>query len=207
MHSAVPFAFAILAIVVVPGEMQYYPQAPYHYRPTICPYPRPVTAVSLIRPNAVPTKGANTKVKGVVKISQGATGGSSMISIQLEGLKPNTEHGIHVHEFGDIVTKGCASAGAHYNPYGQTHGGPKDCIRHVGDLGNVKSDAKGKVTVKISDPMVSIVGATSVIGRTIVVHANIDDLGKGTGKAFKESKITGNAGARLSCGVIVHAKP
>ena len=40
----------------------------------------------------------------------------------------------------------------------------------MGDLGNVKSDAAGKVTVKISDPMVSIVGTTSVIGRTIVVR-------------------------------------
>ena len=37
------------------------------------------------------------------------------------------------------LTNGCVTAGAHYNPYGLTHGGPSDEIRHVGDLGNIKA--------------------------------------------------------------------
>ena len=35
--------------------------------------------------------------------------------------------------------------------------------------------------------------------RTIVVHADEDDLGAGLGPAADESKRTGNAGARLDC--------
>ena len=39
----------------------------------------------------------------------------------------------------------------------------------------------------------------SIMGRAIVVHAGTDDMGEG-GDA--ESKKTGNAGARVACGVI-----
>ena len=35
--------------------------------------------------------------------------------------------------------------------------------------------------------------------RTVIIHAGIDDLGKG---GAKDSLLTGNAGARVACGVI-----
>lgn len=72
-------------------------------------------------------------------------------------------------------------------------------IRHVGDLGNVTADDAGKAAVNISDSQVTLVGPQSVIGRTMVIHADIDDLGKG---GHELSPTTGNAGARLACGVI-----
>ena len=37
------------------------------------------------------------------------------------------------------------------------------------------------------------------------MHALKDDLGKGKGKARAESLKSGNAGARLACGIIAHA--
>lgn len=71
--------------------------------------------------------------------------------------------------------------------------------RHVGDLGNVTADDSGKANVKIADKQVTLTGPLSVIGRTMVIHADIDDLGKG---GHELSPTTGNAGARLACGVI-----
>ena len=57
--------------------------------------------------------------------------------------------------------------------------------------------------VDISDSMISLTGENSIIGRTVVVHADVDDLGKG---GHELSKTTGNAGARSACGVIGIAK-
>lgn len=57
--------------------------------------------------------------------------------------------------------------------------------------------------VNISDKAISLFGANSILGRTIVVHADPDDLGKG---GHELSKSTGNAGARIGCGVIGIAK-
>lgn len=119
---------------------------------------------------------------------------------------------------------GCTSAGAHFNPFGQTHGAPEDSVRHVGDLGNVVADAEGKATLKTQDNLIKLIGPQSVIGwaysfqtelkvsyhansftasfskrRTIVVHAGEDDLGRG---GHELSKTTGNAGDRWACGVI-----
>ena len=41
--------------------------------------------------------------------------------------------------------------------------------------------------------------------RTIVVHADEDDLGAGLGSAAAESSRTGNAGARLDCCLVTTA--
>ena len=51
----------------------------------------------------------------------------------------------------------------------------------------------------MTDKLIKLIGPESVLGRTIVVHAGTDDLGKG---GHAESKKTGNAGARPACGVI-----
>lgn len=85
------------------------------------------------------------------------------------------------------------------NPFGKEHGAPEDSERHVGDLGNFKTDGQGNGKGTITDSHVKLIGEHSVLGRTIVVHAGTDDLGKG---GHAESKKTGNAGGRPACGVI-----
>lgn len=79
------------------------------------------------------------------------------------------------------------------------HGGPKDAVRHTGDLGNLNVLTTGDHTVRISDSVSSL---TKVLGKSIVVHEGEDDLGKGTGAAAAGSLATGNAGNRLACCVI-----
>ena len=72
-------------------------------------------------------------------------------------------------------------------------------IRHVGDLGNVTAGEDGVAKYEIEDALVQLCGETSVIGRSFVVHAGVDDLGQG---GHELSATTGNAGGRLACGVI-----
>ncbi|XP_059488197.1 superoxide dismutase [Cu-Zn] [Neocloeon triangulifer] len=140
-------------------------------------------------------------VKGTVFFEQAAEGAPVKVSGEVTGLTKGL-HGFHVHEFGDN-TNGCTSAGPHFNPLNKTHGGPLDDVRHVGDLGNLDAGDDGKATIDISDNLISLSGAHSIIGRTVVVHADPDDLGKG---GHELSPTTGNAGARVACGVIGIAK-
>jgi Cu-Zn family superoxide dismutase len=104
---------------------------------------------------------------------------------------------------------GCKSAGGHYNPFGKKHGGPNDKERHVGDLGNVEADASGRAHGAIFDRLIELDGPYSVVGRSMMVHEDEDDLGCGDNSQpgpppvnGKASLVTGNAGARLACGEI-----
>jgi len=135
--------------------------------------------------------------KGTVHFTQEKVDGPVTLKGEISGLVPG-QHGFHVHEFGDN-TNGCTSAGAHFNPFGKTHGGPADEERHVGDLGNVTAGEDGVAKFEISDKLINMMGPNSIIGRTMVIHEGVDDLGRG---GHEQSKTTGNAGGRLACGVI-----
>merc|ERR1712179_421010 len=146
-------------------------------------------------------KGDST-VTGTVHFEQEGDGPVTLTG-ELSGLSDGL-HGFHVHQFGDN-TNGCVSAGPHFNLDGSTHGAPTDPKgeRHAGDLGNVEATG-GIAKINISDSLISLSGESSIIGRTMVVHADVDDLGKG---GHELSKSTGNAGARSACGVIGIANP
>ncbi|MEM1057453.1 MAG: superoxide dismutase family protein [Bacteroidota bacterium] len=117
-------------------------------------------------------------------------------------------HGFHVHENGacgrgDDGTPGGA-AGGHFNPLGAPHGSPEGDreTRHVGDLGNVTSEAGG-VTGGVArgefvDPLISLAGPTSILDRAVVLHQGEDDL---------TSQPSGAAGDRIACGVVQLAVP
>ena len=99
------------------------------------------------------------------------------------------------------IMVGGSISGGHFNPANAEHAGPADAQRHAGDLGNVLASADGIIDATIVDAGISLLpGAqTSVIGRSCVLHADVDDLGRG---GHADSKTTGHAGARIACGVI-----
>eukprot|EP01132_Coremiostelium_polycephalum_P009695 gene9695-11903_t len=136
-------------------------------------------------------------VSGLVKFTQEKEGEPVHVEYEIHGLQAGF-HGFHVHEFGDS-TDGCVTAGAHFNPHKKEHGAPCDENRHVGDLGNVETLEGGVTKGVITDKVISLFGQNSIIGRSMVVHADKDDLGQG---GFQDSKTTGHAGARLGCGII-----
>jgi len=149
-----------------------------------------VKAVSVVR--------GDSKVTGTITFEQASASDPTPISWDITGNDPNAKRGVHIHTFGDN-TNGCTSAGPHFNPFNKTHGAPGDETRHVGDLGNVDTDANGNAKGSKTDKLVKLIGPESIIGRTVVVHSGTDDLGKG---GNEDSLKTGNAGGRPACGVI-----
>jgi superoxide dismutase, Cu-Zn family len=128
------------------------------------------------------------RVSGKVTFTQ--TDEGVEIVADLTGLQPG-EHGFHIHEFGDCSMADGKCAGSHFNPTNQPHGGPDDAHRHVGDLGNIKADSRGHGVYKRVDKVIALNGPKSIIGRSVIVHAQKDDF-----------KSVASAGARIGCGVI-----
>jgi Cu-Zn family superoxide dismutase len=75
--------------------------------------------------------------------------------------------------------------------------------RHVGDLGNLKTDSQGKVNYRIYDDMIKLHGTANILGRGLIIHADTDDCGQGENAA---SLLNGNAGKRIACALIGWAK-
>lgn len=118
--------------------------------------------------------------------------GGTMIIADISGMSVG-EHGFHIHNVGDCSAQDGSSAGGHYNPLGVEHGSADDDIRHVGDLGNIESDTYKEAYYERFDSHIRLEGEHSIIGRSVIIHMGRDDL---------KSQPSGNAGARLGCGVI-----
>ncbi|KAH8920529.1 copper zinc superoxide dismutase [Atractiella rhizophila] len=149
-----------------------------------------VKAVAVLR--------GDSPVTGVITFTQENESSPVVVTGEIKNLDKNAQRGFHIHELGDN-SNGCTSAGPHFNPAGKKHGGPTDAERHAGDLGNIQTDGDGVAKLNITDSHLKLIGPLSIIGRTVVVHAGTDDLGKG---GNEESFKTGNAGGRAACGVI-----
>ena len=122
-----------------------------------------------------------------------SSGGGVAVRATLSGLPPSAELGFHVHEKGDCSSPDGNSAGGHFNPTQQPHG-PQDGPHHAGDMPMLKSDAQGKAEARFTLAGVSLgSGAADLVGRAVIVHAQPDDY---------KTQPTGNAGARIACGVI-----
>jgi len=140
-------------------------------------------------------------IKGTVKFTE--VDNKIKIDVSIIGLHPNSLHGFHIHEAGDLSDK-CASMCAHFNPYNMTHGCPGMKNRHVGDLGNLKTNSKGEAKYTFYDDAIKLRGIkANIIGRGLIIHEDPDDCGEG-GNA--ESLKTGNAGKRIACAVIGYSK-
>lgn len=161
-----------------------------------------LTSAALVLAGAPAWAGAPTKAVAVVRPTQNSsaegqavftqTDKGLKVSVRVTGLAPGA-HGFHVHEFGDCSAPDATSAGAHFNPTAEPHGGPHDAQRHSGDLGNIVADKDGVAQLEYVDPRASFEGPNSVLGRAVIVHVKADDM---------KTQPTGDAGGRLGCGVI-----
>ena len=136
---------------------------------------------------------SGSQVTGLVAFTK--VGDEVQVAGLIQNLTPG-KHGLHIHEKGDCSTADAASAGAHFNPTQQHHGGPTTAEHHAGDLGNIEADSSGKAIVNWKGKL-SLSGTDSIIGKSVVVHEKEDDL---------KTDPSGNSGARVACGAI-QAKP
>jgi Cu-Zn family superoxide dismutase len=145
-------------------------------------------------PKAV-AKLASTKsntASGTVTFEQ--KGDKVRVAGTITGLKPNGEHGFHVHEKGDCSSGDGMSAGGHFNPLGKGHGHMSGVGAHAGDLPNLRADAYGVATFSVETDGITVgSGATGIVGKGLIVHRDPDDY---------KSQPVGNAGPRLACAVI-----
>jgi len=151
-------------------------------------FPQVTVATAVIHP----TKGND--IAGVVTFIQQADG--LHITARITGLTPG-KHGFHVHEFGNCACDDGICAGDHYNPTHKPHGSPESTQCHVGDFGNIIADENGVGAYEQVNTHATINGPFSLIGRTVIIHAQEDDL---------TTQPSGNSGARIGCGVIGIAK-
>jgi Cu-Zn family superoxide dismutase len=135
------------------------------------------------------------KVKGEVIATQHKSGTKLHAKFT---MLPKGKHGFHIHRAGDLRGEGCMGACEHYH-LGKpcTHGdrprrGVTRKIRHTGDLGNIQL----KGAVANYSYFLKNVRVHDLYGRSIIVHEDEDDLGKGT---EHDSHTTGHSGARIAC--------
>ena len=140
-----------------------------------------------------PTTGSGAA--GTVHFVQ--SGATVLVLGEVRGLKPNAQHGFHVHEKGDCSSGDGMSTGGHFNPGAQPHGRHAAGMHHVGDLPSLQADGRGVAQFSFESTSIALgSGANDVIGRGLIVHRDPDDY---------STQPTGNAGPRLACAVIAPA--
>lgn len=118
------------------------------------------------------------------------------ITLQVSKLPPGT-HGFHIHAVGKCEPPDFTSAGGHFNPHGKKHGLKNPEGAHAGDLRNLEVRLDGTATTIRLALLVTLgPGPHSLFhpdGTALVIHASPDDY---------TTDPTGNAGARIACGII-----
>jgi Cu-Zn family superoxide dismutase len=140
--------------------------------------------------NFVDGKGNSTGKATLTGTAEGV-----LIDLQIIGLPSNQWVAFHVHETGSCdPATGHESAGSHLNISSRQHGFLADGGPHIGDMPNQYVGADGVLRAQVFNSFVRLNGTEATLkGRALMIHAKADDY---------RSQPSGDAGARLACGVI-----
>jgi Cu-Zn family superoxide dismutase len=135
----------------------------------------------------------NYKSHGTIKISE-LPEYALQFKLDLKDL-PEGLHGFHLHSSGDEL-HAPDSFCSHYNPDKNNHGDRNDTNAHRGDFGNIRVDRTGKCQQSFA---VYTLTYPEIIGRSLIIHEDEDDLGRGI---YEDSLTTGHSGKRLLFGIV-----
>ena len=143
-------------------------------------------------------KDANGRVVGEATFVAAEDAGGVEVTLNVHDVSPGI-HGVHVHDVGRCDPPEFTSAGGHFNPDGKQHGLENPNGPHNGDLPNlsVEPDGTGALSA-VTTRLQSLPGGENFFegdGVALVVHAGPDD---------QTSDPSGNSGARIACGPIIH---
>lgn len=152
-------------------------------------------------------QGSKKEAKAAIAATKSTTPGNGTITFVQDGdevemdlelnfpSKAGQIVAVHIHEHGDCGNEGNDAHG-HWNPTKANHGKWGEGQFHLGDIGNVQLDSEGKGSLELETKLWSVgTGASNdVKGKAIMVHDKADDF---------TTQPTGNAGARIGCGVIM----
>jgi Cu-Zn family superoxide dismutase len=121
-------------------------------------------------------------------------GGRVFVRADINGLPNTGQFGFQVHERGDCTGPDFASAGGRFNPDGKPQGSGNPADRPAGVLPTMSSNGEGiAMYAATTDRLTVAPGPRSVVGRSIIIFASPDNA---------RTPPTGNASARIACGVI-----
>lgn len=145
---------------------------------------------------------ASGAVVGRVQLT--SADGSLLVSGRFQGLTPGF-HGFHVHAVGRCEPP-FTSAGGHHNPGATGHG------QHDGDMPVLLVQQDGTAVTVTETDRVDLAELVADDGSAIVVHAGPDNLANiparytssltGQPGPDTDTLATGDAGARVACGVV-----
>jgi len=115
-----------------------------------------------------------------------------------QAIEPG-EHGIHIHEKGDI-SPDFEAAGEHFNPTNAQHGFNNPQGPHAGDLENIVVNDDGSANYTTTNNRITLSrGENSILdsdGSALVIHHSADDY---------QTDPSGDSGDRVAAGIIREA--
>jgi len=135
---------------------------------------------------------------------------NNTITITAKVLGITTERGFHIHSYGDISSPAGDNAGGHWNPFNTSHGLPGQATLHLGDLGSIKTFSTGStppygIYQNTFTYAVSQWSLDEIIGRGIIVHADLDHGNEPTCVGSDKNGASGLRVFQCAVGVINNA--
>ena len=161
-----------------------------HQQTDVILTPSTIRAIAIIGPVG------ESGVTGTATFTQ--NGDQITLTIEIQNVSPGL-HAVHIHERGDCSAPDAKSAGGHWNPTDVAHGKWGVGEFHLGDIGNITVGEDGIGSIALTTDLWEIGTGSDidVVGKGMIVHADADDF---------VSQPSGNAGARIGCGVIMLAE-